>query len=305
MPFAPMQRPEYPPRQWSIVGRPGSGKSTFAAAAMRTPILAIDADQRFAQVAHLAGGEVYQLSEDPTANTDARRIADLIAANMRGSGVKTIVIDSLTAIIAPLISAAIMANEAGENKNRIAAFQPKAMAMRTIQDAATGTGADTLWIYHLQDGRDGKAKARTTTTITPVELARLRRSLNMELSIDDRPDGTRAITADWCRAGRSGFTLIDAPGNQWAGMAERIEAAAYDGLTDADRQALATETPATFAGKPAAIAWGFEQGCFRDAVHAKGAYEKLKRAHPQISSADQFWPIWIADVERREEEAHA
>lgn len=53
-PFQRLTTPAYPRRQWSIVGHPGSGKSTFAAR-MRAPLLAIDADHRFDEVAHALG----------------------------------------------------------------------------------------------------------------------------------------------------------------------------------------------------------------------------------------------------------
>ena len=47
-------------------------------------------------------------------------------------------VDSLTAIITPLITAAILNNDAGRNKNKVASFKPKALAMRLLQDAITG-----------------------------------------------------------------------------------------------------------------------------------------------------------------------
>jgi len=290
-----MSTPAYPPRHWALVGYPGAGKSTFAAQ-MAAPILAIDADHRFAEVIDQAAGDVYNLSENPADHVDPRRIAELLRRNMAGAGVRTIVIDSLTAIITPLVTEAILANDAGENKNRIAAFKSKALAVRTLQDAITAYGVATLWIYHYRDTRDAHAKAATTTTISAVELARLRRSLNMQLSVID-DSGRRGIRVDWARRGRSGLTLFDDSGH-WAGMPERIEAAVYGGLSESDQDELEQMTPASFSGPAEAIAWGFERGCFRDAVHAKNAYAKCKaEAAPRTASG--MWAAWIADVERR------
>lgn len=65
MTFKKMTPAQYPPRLWALVGRPESGKSTFAAQ-MRVPLLAIDADHRFAEVVHLVDGDVYELSDIPT-----------------------------------------------------------------------------------------------------------------------------------------------------------------------------------------------------------------------------------------------
>lgn len=298
MPFKKLDVQTRPPRQWALVGYPGSGKSTFAAQ-MIAPLLVIDSDHRFAEVAGLAGGNVYELSDNPADHNDARRIAELMRANMAGAGIHTVVIDSLTAIIAPLTTAAVMANDAGENRNRIAAFKDKALALRLLQDTITGWGVDTLWIYHHRDARDAQAKAVQATTISAVELARLRRSLNLQLSIVQ--DGSRrGVKVDWARRGRAGLTLWDETG-AWLGMPTRIEEAVYAGLTQADQERLEHAAPPSFTGPADAIAWGFDQGCFRDAVHAKNAYEELKRT-TQPPSAAAMWELWIAEVNRRGEE---
>ena len=295
MAFKKIDAQTRPPRQWALVGYPGGGKSTFAAQ-MRGPLLVIDSDHRFAEVAGLAAGEVYELSENPVDHVDPRRIAELLRQNMTGAGVRTVVVDSLTAIMAPITTLAVMANDAGENKNRISAFKDKALALRLLQDSITSWGCDTLWIYHHRDARDGQAKAITTTTISAVELARLRRSLNMQIAIVQ--DGQRrGVKVEWARRGRSGLTLWDDTGC-WQGMPERIEAAVYEGLTPAEQQRIEQADPTTFSGAADAIGWAHEKGCFRDAVHAQNAYEELKRtARPQ--SASEMWRLWVAEVNRR------
>ena len=299
MAFKKIDAQTRPPRQWALVGYPGSGKSTFAAQ-MRGPLLVIDSDHRFAEVAGQAAGEVYELSENPVDHVDPRRIAELLRANMAGAGVRTVVVDSLTAIMATITTLAVMANDAGENKNRISAFKDKALALRLLQDSITSWGCDTLWIYHHRDARDGQAKAITTTTISAVELARLRRSLNMQIAVVQ--DGQRrGVKVEWARRGRSGLTLWDDSGC-WQGMPERIEAAVYEGLTPAEQERIEQADPTTFSGPADAIGWAHEKGCFRDAVHAQNAYEELKRtARPQ--SASEMWRLWVAEVNRRIAEA--
>src|SRR4051812_14527700 len=101
MMFNKMSTQILPPRQWALVGYPGSGKSTFAAQ-MAGPMLVVDADHRFAEVARLAAGDVFQLSDEPSDSMDAEKIAQRLRENMPGSGVHTIVIDSLTSILSPL-----------------------------------------------------------------------------------------------------------------------------------------------------------------------------------------------------------
>lgn len=295
MSFNKMNANKLPPRQWAIVGHPNSGKSTFAAQ-MNGPMLVVDADHRFAEVLRNVTADVFSLSDNPADNVDAERIAALLHSNMSGSGVKTIVIDSLTAIIAPLVTTAVLDNDAGRNKNRAAAFKPKALAMRLLQDAVTGYGVDTLWVYHLRSGLNEKAQAVENTSISTVELARLRRSLNLQLRVVEQ-NGKHGVVIEWARCGRSGLTLWDDTGC-WRGMPERIEHEIYGGLTIEDMRRIADSTPTSFTNPQSAIAWGFEQGAFKDALHAQNAYDKLK-TDKQPKTAAEMWQLWIADVEER------
>ena len=295
MAFPKMQSNGYPRRLWGLYGFPGSGKSTFAAR-MRGPILAVDADHRFDEVSRLAGAGVYGLSEAPADNVTPERIATLLRVNMPGSDVRTVVIDSLTAILAPLVTRAILDNDAGRNKNRAAAFKDKALAMRLLQDSVTGWGTDCLWIWHLQSGRNAQAEECETATVSRTELARLTRSLNMMLRVVEE-SGRRGVYVDWARRGRSGLTVWDASGT-WQGIPEAIEKAVYDGLTEADRNRIEAATPTTFAGPEQAIAWGLEQGCFQALQHARNAYDKIKAEHKPATAGD-MWALWIADVTAR------
>lgn len=294
MAFKKMTATPYPPRLWALVGFPGSGKSTFAAA-MRGPLLVIDADQRFREVLTLAG-EVYQLSETPEDNTDPERIAALLAENMPGANVGTIVIDSLTTIIAPLVTRAVIDNDAGRNQNRMAAFKDKALCMRMLQDSVSKWGCDCLWVYHLQEGRDAQAKAQTTPTISATERARLLRSLNLMLEVCEDGDGRRGVKVTWARRGRSGMILWDTSG-RWAGVPEAVEKAVYGGLTKADQDALEA-IPAAFPKPEMAIAWGFEQGAFEALQHAQNAYHALKH-DKQPKTAEAMRDLWVSDVQRR------
>lgn len=296
MSFKKMTHTQYPPRRWAMMGYPGSGKSSFATQ-MRGPILVVDADHRFTEVLPLAGKrDVYELSDVVTDNTDPNCIAGILAQNMPDSGVETIVVDSLTAIITPLVVQAIIDKDAGREKNLAAAFRTKALAMRQLQDAVSHWGTDVLWIYHLMDARNGKGEALVRATISETELARLTRSINMQLEIIQ--DGTRrGVKVVWARQGRDGMTLWDDT-RTWAGMPERIEEVVYAGLTKAAQKRIEEETPEIFPNVETAIAWGFEQGAFRAIEHARNAYEKLKReALPK--DAKEMARLWVADVQAR------
>jgi hypothetical protein len=301
MAFQKLTAQQYPRRLWGLYGFPGSGKSTFAAQ-LRAPLLVIDADHRFDEVARLARGDVYQLSDRPSDNVDAEAIAERLRANMPGADVRTVIVDSLTAILAPLVTQAILDNDAGKNKNRMAGFKDKAMAARLLLDSVNAWGCDVLWIWHLQTGRNANAEEQTTATVSRTEVARLTRGLNAQLRVIEE-NGRRGIRVDWARRGRSGVTVWDDSGS-WVDMPAKLEAAMYDGLSEEDRKRLELATPATFAGPEQAIAWGFEQGVFGDAAHAVNAYNALKRERAPKSAAE-MWALWVADVEERKRAALA
>ena len=296
MAFKQMAKTKYPPRLWALVGYPGSGKSTLATQ-MRGPLLVVDADHRFQEVLDLAGDRaVYNLSDVATDDTDPDRVAALLAENMPGSDVATIVVDSLTAIITPLVVQAMVDKDAGRTKNLAQGWRTKALAMRQLQDAVTRWATDVLWIYHLMDARDAKANEVIRATISKTELARLTRSINMQLEIvqDGEKRGVRVV---WARRGRSGMTLWDETG-AWTGMPEKIEEAVYGGLSEADQERIERETPATFPNPETAIAWGLKRGAFEALQHARNAYDKLKR-EKRPRNAQEMAALWVADVQVR------
>lgn len=293
--FKKMERPQFPPRNWSIVGHPGSGKSTFAAQ-MEGPKLVIDADHRFSELLDIDQGEVYQLSETPSDNVDPDRIYQILRKEMPGSGIKTIVVDSLTAIITPFVVQAMLDKEKGRLRNMMAGFQRKALAMRQLQDAVTRWGTQTLWIYHLQDARDAQANAVVRPTVSSTEIARLTRSINLQLKVVEE-SSRRGIHVLWARRGRSDLTIWDDSG-RWERMPDRIEEAVYDGLSHAEQQALARQAPRVFPNAETAISWGVEQGSFSSVEEARRAYETLK-VEGQPQNAHDMTRIWVTYLRLR------
>ena len=295
MAFRKMTKSKYPPRLWSIVGYPGSGKSTFAAR-MAGPIVVVDSDHRFTEVLDIVDGDVYELSDNPTDNVDVDAIYRLLNRNMPGSDTKTIVVDSLTAIIQPLVIRAMRDQEAGRVRNLAAAFKSKALAMRQLQDAVSRWGTDVLWIYHLQDARDDQAKEVVRATVTQTERARLTRSINVQLQIvQEGPK--RGIKIIWARRGRCGMVVWDEEG-QWIGMPEKIEEAIYEGLSQEDQDRIESATPDCFPNPETAIDWGFAQGAFEALQHARNAYEKIKR-ESKPKNAREMTRVWVEAVEAR------
>ncbi len=296
MGFKKMTASQYPIRLWSVVGYPGKGKSTFAAQ-MRGPQLVIDADHRYSEVMHIVK-DVYALSEIQSDNTDADRITAILNAQMPGTQVGTIVIDSLTAIIAPLVTQAMIDKEAGREKNLYAAFRSKALAMRQLQDACTRWGTDVLWVYHLNDARDAQGHEQTKETLSATEVIRLTRSINVQLRIvENDTTGKRGMKVVWSRRGRDGMILWDDTG-KWMGMPEKLEAAMYDGLTEDEQARKENAKPEVFASPEIAVAWAMEQGAFDEIQHARNAYNRIK-CDSKPSNAREMASLWITDVQSR------
>lgn len=280
----------YPRRLWSLVGFPGEGKSTFAAR-MAAPILVVDSDHRFDEVMHLVGGDVLEF-EDARINGLVAPIVDELSRSMPEERVATIVVDSLTQIISPLVQRAVQANLDGENRNKMSSFVAKATGMKLLQDGVSRWGTDVLWIYHLQEGRDARAQSQTTTSIPATELARLQRNLNVRLRIV-RKNEQLGIHVEWCRTGRQGLTLWDESGS-WEMMPEKLDEAMYAGL---DQEAQARKA-SRFSGPAEAIAWGVEQGAFAGEKEARAAYDHVKTAHRPANAAE-MWELWTMEVHSR------
>ena len=181
----------------------------------------------------------------------------------------------------------------------MAGFKDKALAMRLLQDSIGAWGTDVLYVYHLQSGRDANAQEVTTATVSRTELARLQRSLNVQLRVVDQKD-KRGIHVDWARRGRADLTLWDDTG-VWKGMPEKLEAAIYGGLTESEQLKIEQAIPTGFPNVETAIAWGFDQGVFQVINHARNAYDVIKR-ECQPKTAAEMWELWIADVLARKAE---
>jgi hypothetical protein len=277
-----------PPRLWMLTARSGDGKSHFSMQ-MQCPILPIDADRKIIGAKQYAVGDVYEFSANHADALSVERIATILDNNMPGSDIATITIDSVTPILEPIIVEAM--EKAQSSKNKIAPFKAKADAIKKLTHALHKWGTDVLWIYHIEDSIDTSGNRTQRTSIPATELARIAKSVNMRLSIV-RDGERRGIRVDYAQHGKYGMTIWDDVGS-WRGMPERIEKAVY-----ADGVLSAPADPTTFANPADAVAWGFAQNCFRDAVHAKNAYDKVKEEHKPDSAA-KMWALWVADVKRR------
>ncbi|MGF7177315.1 AAA family ATPase [Azospirillum doebereinerae] len=309
MAFKRVSQTLLPPRRWALKGYYGDGKSTFILA-MQQPTLMIDADGRRHE---LKGSELYELSGEAADHRSVERIQDLLDANMPGSDIRTIAIDSVTSLIGVSIARAMLDNAADRNKNKNQAWVDKAEKMRLLQDAVTAHGTHVLWIWHLEDGQlNGKSQVRET--LPETERERLYRSLNASLRIV-REEDRRGVLVEWSREGPSGMTIWDDEG-YWNGVPERIEAALY-GQEDGSKPTPLNAAPPdkrtgsgweegaeqgakgelSFYSPAEALAWGVEQGAYPNAEAAQAAYDQLKLERGP-RNAREMYRAWIELVQK-------
>lgn len=291
------RRRKYPRRFWAIFGAANSGKSTLCAQ-MLGPIVWVDADQRADEIVDLVEGELYGLSQDAYDNTIPERIDGLLVANMPGIKAGTIVVDSVTAILEPIVTRIQADIEAGRVKNKAGAWQLKAAAMKMLHNLQR-FGTDVVMIYHEYKALDDKGKWQQARTISELEEARMLKSLNMLLRTHRVDDGRFCVEVVWARNGRSGVKLHDEAGH-WRDMPERLEAAVYDDLTAEEQATFSEEPPRTFPTPAVAVAWAMHQvPCpFREEAHAQNAYEKVKRER-NPRNAREMRDLWVTEVGAR------
>jgi len=263
-----------PPRRWALVGYQTSGKSTFATQ-MRQELMLIDADNRFEQVSRFAVGEIRAIA-DPAARTDPKRINEIMLAAMPLLGdVQTIVVDSVTSIIQPIIAHASAQVDAKEIKLPELARR-KANAMTLIKTAVSRWNLDTLWVWHLNAGRGHGGDKQVTETVSRVERDRMRAVLNAELLMV-QDNGKHGIKVRWSRGGRAGYTLYDHSGH-WAGMPEAIDHAMYT----------------NFSGEDEAIRWAVDNHGYTE-DEARRFYNEVKAAR-KPKAAGAMWLYWTMAV---------
>lgn len=287
---------EYPPRHWSLVGKSGTGKSMFAAR-LKPTIAVIDADGQFHDVAFQLGlKDAFSISDNTYEMREVESIVKILDKNMRGANVGTLVIDSITPIIKRIVTETMQDKEFA----RVTDFRVKAQAMRILIDSVTNWGTDVLWIYHTEESYDKSGNLKQSTSVTPVELARLQKHINAKLEIVVE-NGKYGIKVLWSR-GRSGATIWDETG-LWEGMPEKLEEYMYGNLTEEERKEIVEQ--ATFRSPEEAWAWAMEQGVFADVAHAKNSYEKLKKElYTELGTltADIMYEAWREKVKAKVDE---
>ena len=324
MPIKKLTADSKPPRRWAIVAFPCVGKSTFATR-MRGPLVVADIDGRFAEVHTLAGeGNVGVISGEGMADaSDANDWADRITRDIQGEKFGTLVADSITPVIEPLLyDVATERDPAARNKLLL----HKAATANKFFNALVRHGNDVLLVWHLKDTMvNGQGSVRTTLSKTETDRLKMHLNAILEIAIDE-PTGKRGIIIVWARNGRDNITIWDDSGS-WVNMPEKIEAHLYGSpavvvTTEASHAAakragaapaatpvagtvptpgasddspLPQSSAANFANKSGALAWAVQQRAFPDLAKAGDAYESLKKAKGPKTAGDMF-QIWRTHV---------
>lgn len=293
-----------------LVSEPNMGKSSFAAAMLKPGTVGVvcDADKRFDEVV-MEGTNFVPLSNEPSDMQNPKRIYDITLTSMPNKDVSMFVVDSLTAIIEPIILRIQRNVEEGKEKGA-RGYKEKADAMKYLQAAFTPWNADVIWIYHYRDRGNVYGKMETTTTLSELELARIYRNINIkcEIVVDDK--GKRGVHVLEARGGRVGFTIWDESGT-WQNIRQRLEKEVWGGLTKEDQVQLLDERNVTLRSPEQAISWAWEFSqnhgeFFLDANHAKNSYNKLKQELVEELGSDLtatvMYETWKQRVFMKEQE---
>lgn len=340
MAFGTFELTKYPKRHWALKGPATYGKSTFAgqmAASADGSAVVVDTDNRFEDIVRtlaLEPSKTVPISNERDAHINTDKASAILRAN-KGADVGLVIVDSLTGIIQPKITAA---QNLPKKENGIA-MNDKARTMRVLVDALQNFGADYLLIWHEEARSDQRGEDTVHQTLPLTERDALYRALTMVLQTVAEKDGNGSIVrygihVEWARDGEYGFTLWDEPGNRFKGMPERIEAAVYaKGVrTDANpgpgvvkpaptiqgdsiskpapRSAEATPAPkatatgseaTTFPNRKAAIEWAVAQGYCTTQQEAVAEYEQVKAqaVAKGADCADKVFTAWILHLKTR------
>jgi len=137
------------------------------------------------------------ISDQASEILDPVKIAAKLDVDMPGSGVDTLIVDSLTGIIAPRVTKALMSKDPN-NRNESAKWADKANCMRLVLDSFNKWRTDVLYIWHLERSSfNGEKTIRET--LSKGERDKLYRGLNMMLEIVTKGTVRIAASVSWLR----------------------------------------------------------------------------------------------------------
>lgn len=289
------------PRRWALVAPSLGGKTTFAMqlATGEGNVLFLDPDHRAAASIDVAPNPDSVLVLDVTDYTNPIEVAAAMDQDVPNGNVRSIVVDSLTAIMDYKTSEAQLINASDHApRNRSQTFLDKALTMRHLQDAVSKFGTDVLWIWHIESGKF-EGNSTTRQTLSETERDRLCRNLNavLEIIIDEKT-GKRAVKVQNLRPkfGQDCETTLWDDTGCWRGIIKRIDAFLETVPANTASQGAGSAQPPTpkplpFLSREQALAYAVEQKVYADLAAAEAAYKSLKDKH-QPKDATAMFTLW-------------
>jgi hypothetical protein len=211
------------PRHWLLIAHRGEGKSTFAAA-LDPEHLVADLDGRWVEQKEVKDTSRVIRKSDPL---DVVAEMDKMRPQLFGT-VNTVIYDSGTAVLDYIQAKGRLlerqSEEAGKKYNGDKINLLKADTLRVLRLAALKWHCDVLWIFHTEDNMKGGSKG-TRTTISKMEIERMKSNLNAVLTIVQDPKGMRGIRIEWSRYNddvAAGQIIWDLDG-MWKGVPEKLD----------------------------------------------------------------------------------
>ena len=265
------KRPERPKLLVALYG-PSLGGKTLLASKLPGSILLFDAGGRFMEQAGNRE-DIFEVYDTARENSSVQNITTALAQVMPQSAaqIDNIVVDDFTFAFQRLINEVELmpATGAGSRERK----GHKAKVMKNLRLELFGYGKNVVLIYHTHLRGDGMSSdISEAKTLSDMEIGRTNMFTNLTLLVVVDKNGKHGVTIERNRFGHSGITIWDETGC-WDGFWEKLLDEAYKGLSWDDMAKIASAIPTTFADKPAAWAWGAEQGCFNDVAHAANALE--------------------------------
>lgn len=262
--------------QMLLVAPPNAGKTTFASHLVKDGKIGVvvDSDQRFNEVVTSDTEHFVPLSDASHEMLDPKKIYDITHKSMPNPQVGLFLVDSLTAIIEPIILNVQRDVEEGKSKGA-RGYKEKADAMKYLQAAFMPWGVDVIWVYHYRERGDASGNMSVVTSVSTLELSRIYRNINIKCEIVVDKSGKRGVKVLEARGGRTGITIWDDSGT-WQNIRQRLEQEVWGGLTEQEQKELVDNVVLTSPEQ--AVAWAVEYApdLFKDNQHAINSYEKLK-----------------------------
>lgn len=301
-----------------IKGREKSGKSSFVSEWVKPGVaVVIDADGRFQDsVPENSNTTFYPMSDTKEDMIEVDRIVKTMdrALPIIGSETTTIIVDTLTKILSPIIDGI------QKSSSNVYGYAPKAKAMKDLRSCFNKWNAETIWVYHRSlyyreikkdDGRKDYVLDEKNS-LSNIEYSRIGAdiTLTLDLLVDENTQ-KRGVKVLEARKGRQGFTYWDESGT-WQDVRKNLEELIWGGLTKVEQDKMEDMRDEVLLSSEHAQKWAWEfsgknGNFFSDAVHVENAYNKCKsqveadyKERGEKLTGVKFFELWKEEVFARE-----